>query len=59
MALSNFHQKPFDEGTLTKLQIFELYTREWRHDFILSFLPDLISFTAALLYFPFDYGIEQ
>ena len=29
MALSNFHQKPFDEGTLTKLQIFELYTREW------------------------------
>jgi len=29
MALSNFHLKPFDEGTLTKLQIFELYTREW------------------------------
>jgi hypothetical protein len=22
-------------------------------------LPDLISFAAALLYFPFDYGIEQ
>jgi three-Cys-motif partner protein len=29
MRSTNFHQKPFDEGTLTKLQIFELYTREW------------------------------
>jgi three-Cys-motif partner protein len=27
----NFHakDKPFDEGTLTKLDIFQLYTREW------------------------------
>jgi three-Cys-motif partner protein len=25
----NFHKKPFDEGTLTKLQIFELYARGW------------------------------
>jgi three-Cys-motif partner protein len=24
-----FHGKPFDEGTLTKLDIFELYAREW------------------------------
>src|SRR6266404_84091 len=29
MATSDFHKKPFDEGTLTKLQIFELYAREW------------------------------
>ncbi|MDQ8199685.1 three-Cys-motif partner protein TcmP [Pelagicoccus enzymogenes] len=29
MASSNFHEKPFDEGTLTKLEIFQLYTREW------------------------------
>jgi three-Cys-motif partner protein len=29
MRSTNFHEKPFDEGTLTKLQIFELYTREW------------------------------
>lgn len=30
MASSDdFHAKPFDEGTLTKLQIFELYGREW------------------------------
>src|ERR1051325_573289 len=29
MPTVNFHKKPFDEGTLTKLQIFELYAREW------------------------------
>jgi three-Cys-motif partner protein len=25
----DFHKKPFDEGTVTKLQIFELYVRSW------------------------------
>jgi three-Cys-motif partner protein len=29
MSNSDFHEKPFDEGTLTKLEIFQLYTREW------------------------------
>lgn len=29
MPAEDFHDKPFDEGTLTKLQIFELYAREW------------------------------
>lgn len=29
MAAEDFHDKPFNEGTLTKLQIFELYAREW------------------------------
>jgi hypothetical protein len=29
MSASGFHDKPFDEGTLTKLEIFQLYTREW------------------------------
>jgi len=29
MPATEFHKKPFDEGTLTKLQIFELYAREW------------------------------
>jgi three-Cys-motif partner protein len=29
MNSGGFHAKPFDEGTLTKLEIFELYTREW------------------------------
>ena len=29
MATGDFHEKPFDEGTLTKLKIFELYAQEW------------------------------
>jgi three-Cys-motif partner protein len=29
MASDDFHEKPFDEATLTKLEIFQLYTREW------------------------------
>ncbi len=29
MSPDDFHDKPFDEGTLTKLHIFELYAREW------------------------------
>ncbi len=29
MPPDDFHDKPFDEGTLTKLHIFELYAREW------------------------------
>lgn len=29
MPGDDFHDKPFDEGTLTKLQIFELYARGW------------------------------
>ena len=29
MPAKDFHNKSFDEGTLTKLQIFELYAREW------------------------------
>jgi three-Cys-motif partner protein len=29
MSPDDFHDRPFDEGTLTKLQIFELYAREW------------------------------
>lgn len=29
MAALGFHDKAFDEGTLTKLELFQLYTREW------------------------------
>ena len=29
MSASGFHDEAFDEGTLTKLEIFQLYTREW------------------------------
>jgi three-Cys-motif partner protein len=29
MAPDDFHDHPFDDGTITKLQIWELYAREW------------------------------
>ena len=25
----NIHEQPFDEETITKLRIFEIYTQEW------------------------------
>jgi three-Cys-motif partner protein len=36
MPTDDFHDKPFDEGTLTKLEIFELYCREWLPVFLSS-----------------------
>lgn len=39
MPIEDFHNKPFDEGTLTKLQIFELYTRGWLPVFLSSERP--------------------
>jgi len=39
MAAGNFHTKPFDEGTLTKLRIFELYAREWLPVFLAPARP--------------------
>ncbi|MGZ8900611.1 MAG: three-Cys-motif partner protein TcmP, partial [Limisphaerales bacterium] len=36
MVTEDFHEKPFDEGTLTKLDIFELYAREWIPVFLSS-----------------------
>ena len=32
----NLHDKPFDEGTLKKLEIFEMYTKQWLPTFIMS-----------------------
>ena len=29
MATTDFHEKPYDDGTIAKLRIFELYTQEW------------------------------
>jgi three-Cys-motif partner protein len=29
MSAKDFHSKPYDAGTLTKLRIFELYVQEW------------------------------
>jgi len=36
MAKTDFHDSPFDEGTLTKLDIFEFYLREWLPVFLAS-----------------------
>lgn len=34
MAERDIHEKPFDEGTLAKLDLFRLYLREWLPVFI-------------------------
>jgi len=39
MANKNLHDRPFDEGTITKLEIFENYAKEWLPTFIMS-CPD-------------------
>jgi len=31
MGNKNFHDKPYDAGTLGKLRVFELYAQEWNH----------------------------
>ncbi len=37
----NLHNKPFDEGTLTKLEIFEKYLKEWLPVFIQQGCPKI------------------
>ena len=32
----DLHRQPFDEGTITKLEIFEAYTKEWLPVFVMS-----------------------
>jgi three-Cys-motif partner protein len=39
MPVDDFHEKPFDEGTLTKLRIFELYAQEWIPVFVSQSTP--------------------
>ncbi len=36
MAVKDLHDKPFDQGTLTKLEIFENYTQAWIPVFALT-----------------------
>lgn len=36
MPGKNIHDKPFDEGTITKLEIFQHYAREWLPPLVLS-----------------------
>lgn len=39
MATIDLHQKPFDDATITKLEIFENYAKEWLPTFVMSY-PD-------------------
>jgi three-Cys-motif partner protein len=39
MPADDFHDKPFDEGTLTKLRVFELYARDWLPVFLSAQRP--------------------
>lgn len=39
MTADHFHDHPFNEGTLTKLRIFELYAREWLPVFLAQLQP--------------------
>ena len=48
----DFHKKPFDQGTLTKLKLFELYTGEW----LPVFLSRANSFCRAIHIFDFFAG---
>ena len=41
MPRKNLHEAPFDEGTITKLEIFEAYAGAWLPTFIMSGSPDL------------------
>jgi three-Cys-motif partner protein len=36
MAKQDFHDDPYDEGTLTKLELFQLYARSWYPVFLAS-----------------------
>jgi three-Cys-motif partner protein len=36
MSVKNLHEKPFDEGTIVKLELFEEYAKEWLPTFIMS-----------------------
>ncbi|MDR0753764.1 MAG: three-Cys-motif partner protein TcmP [Prevotellaceae bacterium] len=41
MARKDLHEKPFDEGTITKLEIFENYAKEWIPTFVMGGYPEL------------------
>jgi hypothetical protein len=40
----NLHRHPFDEGTITKLEIFEAYTKEWLPVFVMGPLRHICIF---------------
>lgn len=44
MPGKNIHKDPFDEGTITKLEIFQRYAREWLPTFVTSHREELYIF---------------
>jgi hypothetical protein len=47
MAHKDHHIKPYDEGTLNKLEIFESYVQTWIPTFIMQ--PHIVDHTNSLL----------
>ena len=45
MDIDSFFDKPFDEGTLTKLELFRLYVVEWFSTFAVNTDPTLKQIT--------------
>ncbi|SIT94043.1 three-Cys-motif partner protein TcmP [Pontibacter indicus] len=44
MAIIDLHDKPFDEATLAKLDIFEKYTQAWLPTFVMQSTPTICIF---------------
>jgi hypothetical protein len=57
MSSRRFFDKPFDEGTVTKLEIFELYAREWLPVFL--FQPNPIKAKIHLFDFFAGPGMDS
>ncbi len=44
MAIKNLHEKPFDESTIAKLEIFEDYAQAWIPTFVMQGIPTICIF---------------
>ncbi|MBC6426258.1 MAG: three-Cys-motif partner protein TcmP [Ekhidna sp.] len=44
MSVKDLHDKPFDEGTIAKLEIFEAYTQAWLPTFVMVKKPTICIF---------------
>jgi hypothetical protein len=41
MPKKDLYEKPFDEGTITKLEIFENYAKEWIPTVVMGGYPEI------------------
>ncbi len=44
MSIKNLHDKPFDESTIAKLEIFEDYAQAWIPTFVMQGIPTICIF---------------